>query len=87
MINTLVCRLFNLHNVISDHIGAVTGFTNLGEVYSHLSDFEKSLDAHSSAEFPSLANSMLVLFVRGLFSSLKFPYAQFPCRDLRGQVV
>ena len=27
---------------------------------------------------------MLVLFVKGLFSSLEFAYAQFPCSDLTG---
>ncbi len=31
-----------------------------------------------------LANSMLVLMVRGLFSRMMFPYAQFPCAKLRG---
>ncbi len=31
-----------------------------------------------------LANSMLVIMVRGLFSKMQFPYAQFPCSKLRG---
>lgn len=31
-----------------------------------------------------LANSMLVVMVRGLFSKVQFPYAQFPCTKLRG---
>eukprot|EP00731_Ephydatia_muelleri_P026512 Em0018g612a len=31
-----------------------------------------------------LASSMLVLMVRGLFTALTFPYAQFPCTDLSG---
>ena len=31
-----------------------------------------------------IAKSMLVLMVRGLNSGLQFPYAQFPCANLRG---
>ena len=31
-----------------------------------------------------LAHSMVVIMVRGLFSRLEFPYAQFPCTDLSG---
>jgi hypothetical protein len=62
------------------------GFTNLGEINSHLSSYENSLNSHISgmSELPPVANSVLVLFVRGLFSSLQFPYAQFPCRAVRG---
>lgn len=32
-----------------------------------------------------LADHMLVFMVRGLFNSLQFPYAQFPCCDLSGE--
>lgn len=64
-------------------IGALIGFTNLGDITSHLAEFERSLE---SDRFPtnSIANSMLVLMVRGLFSQLKFPYAQFPSTSLCG---
>ena len=63
--------------------GALLGFTNLGEVDTHLTRFEQSLKG-DKAEGPHLAKTMLVLMVRGLFSSLQFPYAQFPCATLRG---
>ena len=36
------------------------------------------------SDMPAVATSMLVLFVKGLFSSLEFAYAQFPCTDLVG---
>lgn len=62
-------------------IGAVSGFVNLGEIQSHLTAYEHSLD---KSEIPSVANSMLVILVRGLCSKLNFPYTQFPCRSLRG---
>ena len=44
--------------------------------------YEKSLEEGSTQE--PLANSMLVVMVRGLFSKMQFPYAQFPCNKLRG---
>lgn len=44
---------------------------------------ETSLLGDSDAEEP-LANSMLVVMIRGLFSSLRFPYAQFPCSSMQG---
>ena len=38
----------------------------------------------NETEKDPLANSMLVLMVRGLFSRLEFPYAQFPCTAVSG---
>ena len=62
--------------------GALLGFTNLGEIDTHLTHFEQSLEG-DKAEGPQLAKTILVLMVRGLFSSLQFPYAQFPCATLK----
>ena len=59
------------------------GFTNLGDINKHLIDFERSLDRPQQQQEP-LANSMLVLMVRGLFNSLEFPYVQFPCNEISG---
>ena len=67
-------------NLIS---GSVVGFTNLGDINSHLLAFER-LMRDDEAERSPLANSMLVLLVRGLFSRLEFPYVQFPCTALSG---
>jgi hypothetical protein len=66
------------------YIGAICGFVNLGDIQTHLAAFEHSLD--QSEIIPPVANSMLVVLVRGLFSKLNFPYAQFPCRSLRGEL-
>lgn len=63
--------------------GAITGFTNIGEINSYLSAYENDLKETKPLLEP-LAKSMLVIMVRGLFSPLKFPYAQFPCTDLSG---
>jgi len=49
----------------------------------HLSAFENANKTDNDTSLP-VANSMLVLLVRGLFSNLNFPYAQFPCTALSG---
>ncbi len=57
-----------------------------GSINNHLAQFEQSLsqeDAESNTSF--LAKSMVVLMVRGLFTTLKFPFAQFPCSSLTGE--
>ena len=41
------------------------------------------MDNHTVNSVP-LANSMLVLLVKGLFSNLSFPYAQFSCTSICG---
>ena len=69
------------------YIGAITRFTNLGDIASHLSAFEKSIEQDSDVEEHVLANSMLVLLVKGLFHKLEFPYCQFPCTALSGDEI
>lgn len=46
--------------------------------------FEQQLLENAHGEDLPHADSMLVILVRGLFSQLKFPYAQFPCTSLSG---
>ena len=65
-------------------IGSLIGYTNLGDVNTHLEAFEKSFEADDLVSGGILAKSMLVLMVRGLFSQLKFPYVQFPCTAVCG---
>lgn len=47
--------------------------------------FEKSVKYSEGEE--SLAKSMLVIMVRGLFSKLRFAYAQFPCSSVKGYLL
>jgi len=49
----------------------------------YLAALEKNKKTEKS-DMPAVAISMLVLFVKGLFSSLEFAYAQFPCTNLVG---
>lgn len=71
--------------VFDKHTGAMIGFANLGDISDHLTQFEKSL--LSSDPTPQLAKTMMVFMVRGLFTSLQFPYAQFPCAELSGEML
>ena len=71
-----------------NYIGAVIGFCNLGEVNDNLAKLEQATsDSADVKEDPQMARSMLVFLVRGLFSKLLFPYAQFPCSALSGDQI
>ena len=77
--------------VFDKHMGEMIGFCNLGNVNEHLLQFERSLsegdDTSAFENSPKLAKTMMVFMVRGLFSKLQFPYAQFPCADLSGEML
>ena len=64
--------------------GTLTGYSDLEEVNTLLmAAEEKFKDPGSNMQRP-LAKRMLVFMVRGLFTSLKFPYAQFPAASPKG---
>ena len=69
--------------VYDKHEGKLIGFTNLGDINDHLATYKKALNGDE--EPPSLAKSVLVFMVRGLFTKLQFAYAQFPCSSLAGE--
>ena len=75
--------------VNNKHMRKLTGFINLGDINNHLSRFEELLSAKdeddATENTPALAKSMMVFMVRRIFTSLKFPYAQFPCSGLVGE--
>lgn len=66
--------------VYDKHSGTMIGFADLGEVNNNLKAFEKTVEKNEVV--PILAKSMLVMMVRGLFTPLRFPYAQFPCASI-----
>lgn len=70
--------------VYNKESGALIGFSNLGDINSHLLQFQVSLDNKSNEK---LAKTMVVFMIRGLFSHLEFPYAQFPCTNLTGDLL
>lgn len=65
-----------------NHLGAIIGFKDLCNVPADLDRVERLIDGGGESDVPCLANSMLVLLVRGVFTKLQFPYAQFPCTAL-----
>ena len=69
--------------VFDKHSGELIGFVDLGDINTHLLQYEGRLKADSPPK-PQLAKSMLVITVRGFFTKLQFPYAQFPCANLSG---
>ena len=74
--------------VYDKHTGALVGFVNLGDINSHLITFEQSLQSQqSTTPSDSLATTMMVFVVQGLLSPLSFPYAQFPCHNVTGQLL
>ena len=58
------------------YTGALIGFTDFGDINSHLLQLERSLEENSEKE--PLAKAMMVFMIRGLFTRLQFPFVQFP---------
>ena len=58
-----------------------------GNVNDHLLSFEQSISEETHDDVDELAKTMLVFMVRGLFSRLRFPYAQFPSLSLTGDLL
>ena len=70
--------------VYDKHSGELIGFMNLGDMNNHLIRLQ---EATEEEKIKALAKSLLVIMVRGLFSSLQFPYAQFACLNLTGDLM
>ncbi len=60
---------------------------HVGDVNSHLLAFERSLSDEPHCEVDQVAKSMMVFMMRGLFTRLRFPYAQFPCCSVTGELL
>ena len=65
------------------HTGELIGYADLGEINNLLDDYEQKIDGSETAP-RALGKCMLVFMVRGLFTSLKFPYVQFPAASTKG---
>ena len=71
--------------VYDKHSGSLVGFVNLGDINNHLLQFEDSLLSDPPPR--PMAKTMLVFMVRGILSDLAFPYAQFSCSTLSGDLM
>ena len=70
--------------VYDKYLGKLIGFIDLGQVNNHLTTF---IENDHKATSLHVANSMLVMIVRGLFTQLRFPYVQFPCCNISGELL
>ena len=64
------------------HSGALVGFEDLGDINNLIAEFESQAVCESPRR--PLAKCMLTFMVRGLFTSIKFVYAQFPASSPKG---
>jgi hypothetical protein len=69
--------------VYGKHTGNLIGYTDLGKVNNHLLAFERSVNSDVKPP-PEPAETMLVFMVKGIFTQLKYPYAQFCSIKLTG---
>ena len=66
--------------VYNKHTGELVGFVNLGGVVNDLMQLNNQHKV-------SLASSVFVLMVKGLFIRLEFPYASFPTTGITGDAI
>jgi len=59
--------------VYDKHSGSLTGYSDMGEVNNLFMELEQ--EKKSATYRRSLAKCVLVFMIRGLFTTLKFPYA------------
>ena len=69
--------------VYNKHNGQLIGYWNIGEINNHLISLEQEYKGDTS--LTELASAMLVLMVRGLFTSFTFLHASFATSTLTGE--
>lgn len=72
--------------VYNKHTGNLIGFVNLGSFNNLLLEYERSLQCEEDTSTQQLSKTMLV-FVRGLCTNLNYPYAQFACKAVSGDLL
>lgn len=71
--------IFNKHN------GCLIGFQDLGDMNNLIAKYENQHNENEGMFLRRpLAKTMVVFMIRGLFTNLKFPYAQFPAASAKG---
>ena len=86
----IVCLIFDEVKVKEDLVYdktcfKIVGFVDVGEVSNNLLELERL--GKGNVQHQSIATNMLVFMVRGLFSGLNFPYAQFACNSLSADII
>ena len=65
--------------VFDKHTCNLVGFTNVGDINDILDKVEQQTDGKP---YSNVSSHMLLFMVRGMFSSLEFPYAHFATRGV-----
>ncbi len=71
--------------VYNKHNGELIGYRDLGDINNHLLQLEKEYQNQNHVQSQQFASTMMVVMVRGLFTSFIFPYASFPTSNLTGE--
>ena len=71
--------------VYDKHEGTLIGFVNMGDINTQLLKFEATINNEEST--PSLASTMMVFMVKGMLHKFDFPYAQFACHNITGELM
>ena len=61
--------------VYNKHNGELIGYRDLGDINNHLLQLEKEYQNQNHVQSHQFASTMMVVMVRGLFTSFIFPYA------------
>ena len=69
-------------SLYSKHSGALVGLEDLGDINNLIAEFESQAVCESPRR--PLAKCILTFMVWGLFTSIKFVYAQFPASSPKG---
>ena len=69
-------------SLYSKHSGALVGLEDLGDINNFIAEFESQAVCESPRR--PLAKCILTFMVWGLFTSIKFVYAQFPASSPKG---
>ena len=72
--------------VYEKRTGKLVGFVNLSDVSDHLLAYEQ-INNRDQSDQKKVAKTMMVFMVQGLFTPLRFPYAQFPCATVTGDLL
>lgn len=73
--------------VYDKHSFRLIGLVDIGEVNNELVRFEQSCDENKSTPELQIAKYMLVFMVRGICTSLKFPFAQFATKNMTADLL
>ena len=73
--------------VYDKHEGTLVGFVNIGDTNNQILEFEAHISNGESSPDPSLAKTMMVFMVKGLLHKFDYPYAQFACGKMTGDLI